>query len=103
MSEAQETELPIAYTRDDFRKAFHVWGKGSPKYSDMYIQVKDHDFQLAHDAIEELLEFRPNLFDEWYLRNHHRFLKMRETDRRRVRMLVRIFFEDCFYGRVELP
>lgn len=90
------------YSRDDFKACFHSWGKGMPARSDDYVRLKANHFMIIEDAIDELTELRPNLFTEWYVRNHHRYLRMREIERRVAIRLASCFFEDLHHGRITI-
>jgi hypothetical protein len=56
---------------------------------------------IGTDALEELVEMKTTLFDEWWLRNHYRYLRgMTEMDRRRGRVLARSFIGAAALGQI---
>lgn len=57
---------------------------------------------LVEDALEEMIELRTQLFDDWWLRNHYRYMRLRELDRRRARELARRFLAALCLGKVAL-
>ena len=92
-------EKSVAVTRNELKKSFHIWGKGMPRFADIYAKVRN--FSLVEDAIAEMTDLQPSEFDRWYLINHHRYLKMTQIERNRVRILGKNFFEDLHHGRLE--
>ena len=55
--------------------------------------------QIAIDALSELVEFKTPLFDDWWARNHYRYMKMREDERRAVRIPLREFVGEVQLGK----
>lgn len=58
--------------------------------------------QIGIDALSELFAIRTASYDEWWARNHYRYMKMREDDRARVRRALREFIADVSLGKVKV-
>lgn len=58
---------------------------------------------LADDALRELMVLSTQRFDDWWLRNHYRYVKLRELDRRRIRNLVRTFIGEISATKATTP
>lgn len=95
---------PVAVERDRVRQAFHAWA--SEHEATAYGELRkmsvggESVFALVHDAIDEMVELRIPLFDDWWLRNHYRYTMMREIERRRVRAMAREFLSALCHGKV---
>ncbi len=72
-----------------------------------YCQGKSWDmsesgFDMGKDAIFEMPTFQSQNFDFWYLSNSYRYSKMRESDRRASRYIVRLFIADITTGKIKI-
>lgn len=79
-----------------------IWDAFTAYCNDAAWSMSPEAFDLAKESIEELESFHVQMFDHWYVRNVYRFQKMRETDRRASRYIIRRFIGDLTGGRVKL-
>lgn len=82
--------------REAIVAAFHAWLAATGK-----TLTKDGE-TLAADAIEELVEVKAQLFEDWWLRNFYRYKKMRELDRAPARNAARAFIAQFQLGKIEV-
>lgn len=88
--------MGVAVDRREVLAAFDRW-RADYRFGEA---PSEDALQLPRDAIEELIELRTYQYDEWYLRNHHRYRALRELDRRRARDLGRVFIAQVQLGKV---
>lgn len=83
-------------TRAQVLQAFNAWLKTNGD------QLDGEAHALAADALQEIVELRTPLFDEWYVRNHYRYRRLKEVERRRSRALCRLFVALVSLGKVAI-
>lgn len=89
---ATATKPTATVTRDDLVRAFSKQQTG----------LSAAERRIGSDALEELIDLRVGLFDQWWLQNEYRYRKLRETERRRGRMGARAFVINVQTGRIRL-
>lgn len=57
--------------------------------------MQEDAFLFSRDALDEIKRFDEFAFNDWYLRNAYRYEKMRETDRRAARYILRRFINEA--------
>lgn len=87
--------LGVAVDRREVIAAFRKFADEQP-----YEELSDEANAMIGEALEELIELKTYQFDEWYIRNHHRFRHLREMDRRRAREVARAFIGQVQLGRI---
>jgi len=99
----QETKTrKQSVSRPDFQKAFHAWVKTQKHYAEKYKKTPRAALKMADDALSEMLLLKPNLFEEWYIRNHYRYIDLTEISRRAVRGMMKAFLTEVFHGKIDL-
>jgi hypothetical protein len=97
----RRAEEALVVERSVIHAAFMRWVEATG-FADLWASVPENDRVILTDALEEMIELTPQLFDDWWIRNHYRYGWMREIERRKVRQLAATFFAALAAGRVDL-
>lgn len=82
-------------------KSFHNWGKKDKKYKRTYKKTPAEALTIVEDAIRELKELKPGVFDFWWAMNHMRYNKKVKQDHvRYAHELAYHFLTGYAHGRL---
>lgn len=83
-------------SREKIVAAFHAYCAGRE------INLAEPVGQVANDALEEMVVISTPRLEDWWVRNHYRYSKLREIDRRLCRFMLNDFVAAFQHGKVEI-